>query len=226
MIRRRSAVHPTVSLLGLLAVASAATLERDLVHLVPLAVVVTVAALAVARSPALVANWCLRLLPMGLGLGAFAYLGSPDRDLSLLALLPLRVWTLTSSALLFAYGTDSWELAWSLSSHLRFPRWMSTAIAVSHSVVVRTLDSLDEVVLALRSKGLLTHPLSYFTGAGHLMRGVLQGLAERAERLSTALEARGFDPHAWRPLTPLSVRSTDFLVLTALAAASLFALLA
>ncbi|MCS7094944.1 MAG: energy-coupling factor transporter transmembrane protein EcfT [Thaumarchaeota archaeon] len=225
MIRRRSAVHPTVSLLALLAAASAATLERDPVHLLPIAAVVTAAASAVAQSPSQVAKWCLKLLPMGLGLGAFALLNSPYRDPSLLALLPLRVWTLTSSALLFAYGTDPWELAWSLSSHLRFPRWMSAAIAVSHTIVVRTLDSLDEVVLALRSKGLLTHPMSYLTGAGHLMRAVLQGLAERAEKLSTALEARGFDPYAWRPLEPLDVRATDLFLLSVMLTAFLSVLI-
>lgn len=163
--------------------------------------------------PLEVMGWAIRLLPMGIGLGVFSYLASPDRDPDLLALLPLRVWTMTASALLLAYGTDPWELAWSLTLHFRFPRWISAAVAIAHSVVLKTLESFDELRLALSSKGILTNPLDYFTRSGHLMRVVVHGLAERADRLSTALEARGFDPNRWSHLTPLDLRFIDLLFL-------------
>jgi energy-coupling factor transporter transmembrane protein EcfT len=176
-------------------------------------------ALLTVRRASLIAVWALRFLPMGLGLGAFAFLASGGKQIELVPLLLVRVETMVMGSMLLAYGVESWELAYSLRS-LGLPGWFSSSIGIAHVLLRRSLRALDEVIAALRSKGLIASPLHQLTRVGVITRALVAESLSSAEKVSLALEARGFDPEEWRPIRPVPFRFWDFLAIVV--AASVF----
>jgi energy-coupling factor transporter transmembrane protein EcfT len=176
-------------------------------------------ALLTVRRASLIAVWALRFLPMGLGLGAFAFLASGGKQIELVPLLLVRVETMVMGSMLLAYGVESWELACSLRS-LGLPGWFSSSIGIAHVLLRRSLGALDEVIAALRSKGLIASPLHQLTRVGVITRALVAESLSSAEKVSLALEARGFDPEEWRPIRPVPFRFWDFLAIVV--AASVF----
>jgi energy-coupling factor transporter transmembrane protein EcfT len=176
-------------------------------------------ALLTVRRASLIAVWALRFLPMGLGLGAFAFLASGGKQIELVPLLLVRVETMVMGSMLLAYGVESWELAYSLRS-LGLPGWFSSSIGIAHVLLRRSLRALDEVIAALRSKGLIASPLHQLTRVGVITRALVAESLSSAEKVSLALEARGFDPEEWRPIRPVPFRFWDFLAIVL--AASVF----
>jgi energy-coupling factor transporter transmembrane protein EcfT len=176
-------------------------------------------ALLTVRRASLIAVWALRFLPMGLGLGAFAFLASGGKEIGLVPLLLVRVETMVMGSMLLAYGVESWELAYSLRS-LGLPGWFSSSIGIAHVLLRRSLGALDEVIAALRSKGLIASPLHQLTRVGVITRALVAESLSSAEKVSLALEARGFDPEEWRPIRPVPFRFWDFLAIVV--AASVF----
>jgi energy-coupling factor transporter transmembrane protein EcfT len=178
-----------------------------------------VLALLTVRRASLIAVWAVRFLPMGLGLGAFAFLASGGKQIELVPLLLVRVETMVMGSMLLAYGVESWELAYTLRS-LGLPGWFSSSIGIAHVLLRRSLRALDEVIAALRSKGLIASPLHQLTRVGVITRALVAESLSSAEKVSLALEARGFDPEEWRPIRPVPFRFWDLLAIVV--AASVF----
>jgi energy-coupling factor transporter transmembrane protein EcfT len=178
-----------------------------------------VLALLTVRRASLIAVWAVRFLPMGLGLGAFAFLASGGKQIELVPLLLVRVETMVMGSMLLAYGVESWELAYTLRS-LGLPGWFSSSIGIAHVLLRRSLRALDEVIAAFRSKGLIASPLHQLTRVGVITRALVAESLSSAEKVSLALEARGFDPEEWRPIRPIPFRLWDLLAIVV--AASVF----
>jgi energy-coupling factor transporter transmembrane protein EcfT len=216
---RRSQIHPLAATITVALIASSVTLERDVLGSLPVMVTSLVLALLTVRRFSLIAVWAARFLPMGLGLGAFAFLASGGREIALVPLLLVRVETMVMGSMLLAYGVESWELAYSLRS-LGLPGWFSSSIGIAHVLLRRSLRALDEVIAALRSKGLITSPLHQLTKIGVITRALVAESLSSAEEVSLALEARGFDPEDWKPIRPVPFRFWDSLAIAV--AASVF----
>jgi energy-coupling factor transporter transmembrane protein EcfT len=216
---RRSRIHPLAASVAVALIASSITLEREVLGSLPVMATSLVLALLTVRRASLIAVWALRFLPMGLGLGAFAFLASGGKQIELVPLLLVRVETMVMGSMLLAYGVESWELAYSLRS-LGLPGWFSSSIGIAHVLLRRSLRALDEVIAALRSKGLIASPLHQLTRVGVVTRALVAESLSSAEKVSLALEARGFDPEEWRPIRPVPFRFWDFLAIVV--AASVF----
>lgn len=216
---RRSRIHPLSASVAVALIASSITLEQEVLGSLPVMVTSLVLALLTVRRASLIAVWALRFLPMGLGLGAFAFLASGGKQIELVPLLLVRVETMVMGSMLLAYGVESWELAYSLRS-LGLPGWFSSSIGIAHVLLRRSLRALDEVIAALRSKGLIASPLHQLTRVGVITRALVAESLSSAEKVSLALEARGFDPEEWRPIRPVPFRFWDELVIVI--AASVF----
>jgi energy-coupling factor transporter transmembrane protein EcfT len=216
---RRSRIHPLAASVAVALIASSITLEREVLGSLPVMATSLVLALLTVRRASLIAVWALRFLPMGLGLGAFAFLASGGKQIELVPLLLVRVETMVMGSMLLAYGVESWELAYSLRS-LGLPGWFSSSIGIAHVLLRRSLRALDEVIAALRSKGLIASPLHQLTRVGVVTRALVAESLSSAEKVSLALEARGFDPEEWRPIRPVPFRFWDFLAIAV--AASVF----
>jgi energy-coupling factor transporter transmembrane protein EcfT len=216
---RRSQIHPLAATITVALIASSVTLERDVLGSLPVMVTSLVLALLTVRRFSLIAVWAARFLPMGLGLGAFAFLASGGREIALVPLLLVRVETMVMGSMLLAYGVESWELAYSLRS-LGLPGWFSSSIGIAHVLLRRSLRALDEVIAALRSKGLITSPIHQLTKIGVITRALVAESLSSAEEVSLALEARGFDPEEWKPIRPVPFRFWDSLAIAV--AASVF----
>jgi energy-coupling factor transporter transmembrane protein EcfT len=216
---RRSQIHPLAATITVALIASSVTLERDVLGSLPVMVTSLVLALLTVRRFSLIAVWAARFLPMGLGLGAFAFLASGGREIALVPLLLVRVETMVMGSMLLAYGVESWELAYSLRS-LGLPGWFSSSIGIAHVLLRRSLRALDEVIAALRSKGLIASPLHQLTKIGVITRALVAESLSSAEEVSLALEARGFDPEDWKPIRPVPFRFWDSLAIVV--AASVF----
>ena len=216
---RRSRIHPIAATVAVALIASSITLERDVLGSLPVMATSLVLALLTVRRASLIAVWAVRFLPMGLGLGAFAFLASGGKQIELVPLLLVRVETMVMGSMLLAYGVESWELAYSLRS-LGLPGWFSSSIGIAHVLLRRSLRALDEVIAALRSKGLIASPLHQLTRVGVVTRALVAESLSSAEKVSLALEARGFDPEEWRPIRPVPFRFWDFLAIVL--AASVF----
>ncbi|MEM0375878.1 MAG: energy-coupling factor transporter transmembrane component T [Nitrososphaerota archaeon] len=214
MASRRSAVHPIVASIAVALLAGAVTLEREIGGSLIIALASLVLALLAVRRPSLIATWAIRFLPMGLGLGlgAFAFLASGGREPWLVALLLVRVEAMVMGSMLLAYGVESWELAYSLRS-AGLPGWFSASLGIAHVLLRRSLRALEDVMAALRSKGVISSPLHPVTRLGVLVRALVAESLSSAEKVSVALEARGFDPQTWRPLRRVPFRRSDALVL-------------
>ncbi len=221
---RRSRVHPVAASVAVALIASSVTLQRSVPESLPVLVASLVLALLTVRRPSLVASWALRFLPMGLGLGIFAFLASGGREVELVPLLLVRVETMVMGSMLLAYGVESWELAYALRS-LGLPGWFSSSIGIAHVLLRRSLRSLDEVIAALRSKGLIASPLHQLTKVGTITKALVAESLSSAEKVSLALEARGFDPEEWRPIRPVTLHLWDVLVIVAVASLFLFSAL-
>jgi energy-coupling factor transporter transmembrane protein EcfT len=216
---RRSRIHPLAASVAVALIASSITLEQEVLGSLPVMATSLVLALLTVRKASLIAVWALRFLPMGLGLGAFAFLASGGKQIELVPLLLVRVETMVMGSMLLAYGVESWELAYSLRS-LGLPGWFSSSIGIAHVLLRRSLRALDEVIAALRSKGLIASPLHQLTRVGVITRALVAESLSSAEKVSLALEARGFDPEGWRPIRPVPFRFWDFLAIVV--AASVF----
>jgi len=216
---RRSRIHPLSASVAVALIASSITLEREVLGSLPVMATSLVLALLTVRRASLIAVWALRFLPMGLGLGAFAFLASGGKQIELVPLLLVRVETMVMGSMLLAYGVESWELAYSLRS-LGLPGWFSSSIGIAHVLLRRSLRALDEVIAALRSKGLIASPLHQLTRVGVVTRALVAESLSSAEKVSLALEARGFDPEEWRPIRPVPFRFWDLLAIVV--AASVF----
>jgi energy-coupling factor transporter transmembrane protein EcfT len=216
---RRSRIHPLAASVAVALIASSITLEWKVLGSLPVMATSLVLALLTVRRAFLIAVWALRFLPMGLGLGAFAFLASGGKQIELVPLLLVRVETMVMGSMLLAYGVESWELAYSLRS-LGLPGWFSSSIGIAHVLLRRSLKALDEVIAALRSKGLIASPLHQLTRVGVITRALVAESLSSAEKVSLALEARGFDPEEWRPIRPVPLRFWDVLVIVI--AASVF----
>jgi energy-coupling factor transporter transmembrane protein EcfT len=216
---RRSRIHPLSASVAVALIASSITLEREVLGSLPVMATSLVLALLTVRRASLIAVWALRFLPMGLGLGAFAFLASGGKQIELVPLLLVRVETMVMGSMLLAYGVESWELAYSLRS-LGLPGWFSSSIGIAHVLLRRSLRALDEVIAALRSKGLIASPLHQLTRVGVITRALVAESLSSAEKVSLALEARGFDPEEWRPIRPVPFRFWDLLAIVV--AASVF----
>jgi len=216
---RRSRIHPLAASVAVALIASSITLEREVLGSLPVMATSLVLALLTVRRASLIAVWALRFLPMGLGLGAFAFLASGGKQIELVPLLLVRVETMVMGSMLLAYGVESWELAYSLRS-LGLPGWFSSSIGIAHVLLRRSLRALDEVIAALRSKGLIASPLHQLTRVGVITRALVAESLSSAEKVSLALEARGFDPEEWRPIRPVPFRFWDLLAIVV--AASVF----
>ncbi len=216
---RRSRIHPLSASVAVALIASSITLEREVLGSLPVMATSLVLALLTVRRASLIAVWALRFLPMGLGLGAFAFLASGGKQIELVPLLLVRVETMVMGSMLLAYGVESWELAYSLRS-LGLPGWFSSSIGIAHVLLRRSLRALDEVIAALRSKGLIASPLHQLTRVGVITRALVAESLSSAEKVSLALEARGFDPEEWRPIRPVPFRFWDLLAIVL--AASVF----
>jgi Cobalt transport protein. len=216
---RRSRIHPLSASVAVALIASSITLEQEVLGSLPVMATSLVLALLTVRRASLIAVWALRFLPMGLGLGAFAFLASGGKQIELVPLLLVRVETMVMGSMLLAYGVESWELAYSLRS-LGLPGWFSSSIGIAHVLLRRSLRALDEVIAALRSKGLIASPLHQLTRVGVITRALVAESLSSAEKVSLALEARGFDPEEWRPIRPVPFRFWDFLAIVV--AASVF----
>jgi Cobalt transport protein. len=216
---RRSRIHPLSASVAVALIASSITLEQEVLGSLPVMATSLVLALLTVRRASLIAVWALRFLPMGLGLGAFAFLASGGKQIELVPLLLVRVETMVMGSMLLAYGVESWELAYSLRS-LGLPGWFSSSIGIAHVLLRRSLGALDEVIAALRSKGLIASPLHQLTRVGVITRALVAESLSSAEKVSLALEARGFDPEEWRPIRPVPFRFWDFLAIVV--AASVF----
>ncbi|MDJ0274195.1 MAG: energy-coupling factor transporter transmembrane protein EcfT [Aigarchaeota archaeon] len=212
MASRRSAVHPIVASIAVALLAGAVTLEREIGGSLIIALASLVLALLAVRRPSLIATWAIRFLPMGLGLGAFAFLASGGREPWLVALLLVRVEAMVMGSMLLAYGVESWELAYSLRS-AGLPGWFSASLGIAHVLLRRSLRALEDVMAALRSKGVISSPLHPVTRLGVLVRALVAESLSSAEKVSVALEARGFDPQTWRPLRRVPFLPSDALVL-------------
>jgi energy-coupling factor transporter transmembrane protein EcfT len=217
---RRSRIHPIAATVAVALIASSITLERDVLGSLPVMATSLVLALLTVRRTSLIAVWAVRFLPMGLGLGAFAFLASGGKQIELVPLLLVRVETMVMGSMLLAYGVESWELAYSLRS-LGLPGWFSSSIGIAHVLLRRSLRALDEVIAALRSKGLIASPLHQLTRVGVITRALVAESLSSAEKVSLALEARGFDPEEWRPIRPVPFRFWDSLVIVVAASVSL-----
>ena len=217
---RRSRIHPIAATVAVALIASSITLERDVLGSLPVMATSLVLALLTVRRASLIAVWAVRFLPMGLGLGAFAFLASGGKQIELVPLLLVRVETMVMGSMLLAYGVESWELAYSLRS-LGLPGWFSSSIGIAHVLLRRSLRALDEVIAALRSKGLIASPLHQLTRVGVITRALVAESLSSAEKVSLALEARGFDPEEWRPIRPVPFRFWDSLVIVVAASVSL-----
>jgi len=216
---RRSRIHPLSASVAVALIASSITLEREVLGSLPVMATSLVLALLTVPRASLIAVWALRFLPMGLGLGAFAFLASGGKQIELVPLLLVRVETMVMGSMLLAYGVESWELAYSLRS-LGLPGWFSSSIGIAHVLLRRSLRALDEVIAALRSKGLIASPLHQLTRVGVVTRALVAESLSSAEKVSLALEARGFDPEEWRPIRPVPFRFWDLLAIVV--AASVF----
>jgi energy-coupling factor transporter transmembrane protein EcfT len=216
---RRSRIHPLAASVAVALIASSITLEREVLGSLPVMATSLVLALLTVRRASLIAVWAVRFLPMGLGLGAFAFLASGGKQIELVPLLLVRVETMVMGSMLLAYGVESWELAYSLRS-LGLPGWFSSSIGIAHVLLRRSLRALDEVIAALRSKGLIASPLHQLTRVGVVTRALVAESLSSAEKVSLALEARGFDPEEWRPIRPVPFRFWDLLAIVV--AASVF----
>jgi len=216
---RRSRIHPLSASVAVALIASSITLEQEVLGSLPVMATSLVLALLTVRRASLIAVWALRFLPMGLGLGAFAFLASGGKQIELVPLLLVRVETMVMGSMLLAYGVESWELAYSLRS-LGLPGWFSSSIGIAHVLLRRSLRALDEVIAALRSKGLIASPLHQLTRVGVITRALVAESLSSAEKVSLALEARGFDPEEWRPIRPVPFRFWDLLAIVV--AASVF----
>ena len=216
---RRSRIHPLSASVAVALIASSITLEQEVLGSLPVMATSLVLALLTVRRASLIAVWALRFLPMGLGLGAFAFLASGGKQIELVPLLLVRVETMVMGSMLLAYGVESWELAYSLRS-LGLPGWFSSSIGIAHVLLRRSLRALDEVIAALRSKGLIASPLHQLTRVGVITRALVAESLSSAEKVSLALEARGFDPEEWRPIRPVPFRFWDLLAIAV--AASVF----
>jgi energy-coupling factor transporter transmembrane protein EcfT len=216
---RRSRIHPLSASVAVALIASSITLEQEVLGSLPVMATSLVLALLTVRKASLIAVWAVRFLPMGLGLGAFAFLASGGKQIELVPLLLVRVETMVMGSMLLAYGVESWELAYSLRS-LGLPGWFSSSIGIAHVLLRRSLRALDEVIAALRSKGLIASPLHQLTRVGVITRALVAESLSSAEKVSLALEARGFDPEGWRPIRPVPFRFWDFLAIVL--AASVF----
>jgi energy-coupling factor transporter transmembrane protein EcfT len=216
---RRSRIHPLSASVAVALIASSITLEQEVLGSLPVMVTSLVLELLTVRRASLIAVWALRFLPMGLGLGAFAFLASGGKQIELVPLLLVRVETMVMGSMLLACGVESWELAYSLRS-LGLPGWFSSSIGIAHVLLWRSLRALDEVIAALRSKGLIASPLHQLTRVGVITRALVAESLSSAEKVSLALEARGFDPEEWRPIRPVPFRFWDFLAIVL--AASVF----
>lgn len=216
---RRSRIHPLSASVAVALIASSITLEQEVLGSLPVMATSLVLALLTVRRASLIAVWALRFLPMGLGLGAFAFLASGGKQIELVPLLLLRVETMVMGSMLLAYGVESWELAYSLRS-LGLPGWFSSSIGIAHVLLRRSLRALDEMIAALRSKGLIASPLHQLTRVGVVTRALVAESLSSAEKVSLALEARGFDPEEWRPIRPVPFRFWDLLAIAV--AASVF----
>jgi len=128
---RRSRIHPLAASVAVALIASSITLEREVLGSLPVMATSLVLALLTVRRASLIAVWALRFLPMGLGLGAFAFLASGGKQIELVPLLLVRVETMVMGSMLLAYGVESWELAYSLRS-LGLPGWFSSSIGIAH----------------------------------------------------------------------------------------------
>ena len=221
---RRSRVHPVAASVAVALIASSVTLQRSVLGSLPVLVASLVLALLTVRRPSLMALWALRFLPMGLGLGVFAFLASGGREVELVPLLLVRVETMVMGSMLLAYGVESWELAYALRS-IGLPGWFSSSIGIAHVLLRRSLRSLDEVIAALRSKGLIASPLHQLTKVGTITKALIAESLLSAEKVSLALEARGFDPEVWRPIRSVPLRIWDVLVIVAVASAFLISVL-
>ncbi len=208
---RRSGVHPLAASVAVALIASSVTLQRSFLGSLPVLFTSLALALITVRRLSLVASWSLRFLPMGLGLGAFAFLASGWREIELVPLLVVRVETMVMGSMLLAYGVESWELAYALRS-IGLPGWFSSSVGIAHVLLRRSLKALDEVIAALRSKGLIASPLHQLTRIGVITRAIVAESISHAEKVSLALEARGFDPEGWRPIRPVPLRLWDVLV--------------
>ena len=216
---QRSRIHPLAASVAVALIASSITLEQEVLGSLPVMATSLLLALLTVRRASLIAVWALRFLPMGLGLGAFAFLASCGKQIELVPLLLLRVETMVMGSMLLAYGVESWELAYSLRS-LGLPGWFSSSIGIAHVLLRRSLGALDEVIAALRSKGLIASPLHQLTRVGVITRALVAESLSSAEKVSLALEARGFDPEEWRPIRPVPFRFWDSLAIAV--AASVF----
>jgi energy-coupling factor transporter transmembrane protein EcfT len=216
---RRSRIHPLAASVAVALIASSITLEQEVLGSLPVMATSLVLALLTVRRASLIAVWALRFLPMGLGLGTFAFLASGGKQIELVPLLLVRVETMVMGSMLLAYGVESWELAYSLRS-LGLPGWFSSSIGIAHVLLRRSLRALDEVIAALRSKGLIASPLHQLTRVGVITRALVAESLSSAEKVSLALEARGFDPEEWRPIRPVPFRFWDLLAIAV--AASVF----
>jgi len=216
---RRSRIHPLSASVAVALIASSITLEQEVLGSLPVMATSLVLAFLTVRRASLIAVWALRFLPMGLGLGAFAFLASGGKEIELVPLLLVRVETMVMGSMLLAYGVESWELAYSLRS-LGLPGWFSSSIGIAHVLLRRSLRALDEVIAALRSKGLIASPLHQLTRVGVITRALVAESLSSAEKVSLALEARGFDPEEWRPIRPVPFRFWDLLAIAV--AASVF----
>jgi len=216
---RRSRIHPLSASVAVALIASSITLEREVLGSLPVMATSLVLALLTVPRASLIAVWALRFLPMGLGLGAFAFLASGGKQIELVPLLLVRVETMVMGSMLLAYGVESWELAYSLRS-LGLPGWFSSSIGIAHVLLRRSLRALDEVIAALRSKGLIASPLHQLTRVGVVTRALVAESLSSAEKVSLALEARGFDPEEWRPIRFVPFRFWDLLAIVV--AASVF----
>jgi len=217
---RRSRVHPVAASVAVALIASSVTLQRSVLGSLPVLVTSLVLALLTVRRLSLVAVWALRFLPMGLGLGAFAFLASGGGEVELVPLLVVRVETMVMGSMLLAYGVESWELAYALRS-IGLPGWFSSSIGIAHVLLRRSLRSLDEVIAALRSKGLIASPLHQLTKVGTITKALVAESLSSAEKVSLALEARGFDPDEWRLIRPVPLRFLDVLLIAVVASAFL-----
>lgn len=216
---RRSRIHPLAASVAVALIASSITLEQEVLGSLPVMATSLVLALLTVRRASLIAVWALRFLPMGLGLGAFAFLASGGKQIELVPLLLVRVETMVMGSMLLAYGVESWELAYSLRS-LGLPGWFSSSIGIAHVLLRRSLGALDEVIAALRSKVLIASPLHQLTRVGVITRALVAESLSSAEKVSLALEARGFDPEEWKPIRPVPFRFWDSLAIAV--AASVF----
>ncbi len=204
---RASLLHPSSSTAYLLILISTITIMHDWIDIAIIFAISSTMASKVAGIRRTI-EFLIIFLPMSVGLGLFAFIVSGAKNIGQLLLVLFRVETAVAGSVLYAYSSDSWELADTLRK-IGLPIIVAYTIALAYNMLQGMLRDLNEILQSLKSRGLIKTPLHVVPRLPLIFYILIQLAAKKAEDLQVALEARRFNPNSRRSSRKINVRMWD-----------------